>query len=105
MFLKHIAQLLSPWAGSTEAFVRNSRQFVESIAKERLSSDELLVSFDVSSLFTNVPIQEAVDVICRQLQDNEHLCERTALQPNSIPVLMSLCLRSTYVLLFWQSDR
>ena len=41
-------------------------------------------------------IQEAVDVICRRLQDIERLCERTAMQPNSIAGLLELCLRSTY---------
>ena len=55
------------------------------------------MSFDVSSLFTNVPIQEAVKVICRRLQDDERLCEGTAMQPSSIAGLLELCLRSTYI--------
>ena len=93
---KHIAQLISPLTGSTDSFVRNSRHFVEVMAGVKLSPDELLVSFDVSSLFTNVPIQEAVDVICKRLQDDETLNERTALQPNSIAGLLQLCLQSTY---------
>ena len=69
---------------------------IETMAKERQSPDELILSFDVPSLFTNVPIQAAVDVIRSQLQDGNTLHERTALQPNSTAALLMLCLRSTY---------
>ena len=41
----------------------NSRHFAETVREIRLERNEILVSFDVSSLFTNVPIVEAVDVI------------------------------------------
>ena len=37
------------------------------------AEDELLVSFDVVSLFTNVPIGEAVEVIQEMLRDDEDL--------------------------------
>ncbi len=40
---------------------------------ECLRSDEMMVSLDVSSLFTNVPIDEAVSVIRDKLQNDESL--------------------------------
>ena len=43
-----------------------------------------------------MPLDEAVDVICRQLLGDATLDERTALQPNSIAGLLDLCLWSTY---------
>ena len=60
---KHIASLISPLAGKTDSHVRNSKHFVEVMTGLRVEEDEMLVSFDVSSLFTNVPIGEAVQVI------------------------------------------
>ena len=62
----------------------------------KLNPDELLVSTDVSSLFTNVSIQEAVNVIHKRLQQDETLSERTVSQPSSIAGLLKLCLHSTY---------
>ncbi len=42
----------------------------------------MMVSFDVSSPFTNVPIDEAVSVIRDKLQNDESLDERTCLYPS-----------------------
>ncbi len=55
-----------------------------------------MMSFDVSSLFTNVPIEEAVSVIRDKLQNDESLDERTCLSPACIKELLEVCLRSTY---------
>ena len=59
-----------------------------------VESDEILVSFDVSSPFTNVPVGEAVSVICEWLRENGTLGDRTSLSPERIADL--LCLKSTY---------
>ena len=61
-----------------------------------IDSDESLVSFDVTSLFTNVPIGEAIDVIRDRLREDEDLTERTPLSPDRIAELLGLCLKSTY---------
>ncbi len=52
--------------------------------------------FDVSSLFTNVPIDEAVSVIRDKLQNDESLDERTCLSRECITELLEISLRSTY---------
>lgn len=61
-----------------------------------LDKDEILVSYDVSSLFTNVPIGEAVTVIREMLRKDEDLISRTKLSPDEVADLLELCLRSTY---------
>ena len=61
-----------------------------------MEADEALVSFDVTSLFTNVPTEETVDVIHRKLAELEDLVERTPLSPGRIAELLQLCLKSTY---------
>ena len=53
---KHIASLISPLAGEMDSLVRNSKHFVEVMAGLKVEEDEMLVSFDVSSLITNLPI-------------------------------------------------
>ena len=40
--------------------MRNSKHFVAMMWKIRIKEDEMLVSFDVSTLFTNAPVDKAV---------------------------------------------
>ena len=61
-----------------------------------VESDEILVSFDVSSLFTNVPVREAVSIICKKLREHETLGNRTVLSPKWIAELLEMWLKSTY---------
>ena len=42
-----------------------------------IGDEEVMVSFDVSSLFTNIPIHESVEVICRMLDEDTTLENRT----------------------------
>ena len=76
--------------------MRNSKHFVEVMTGLRVEEDETLVSFDVFSLFTNVPIDEAVQVICDRLRGDETLVNRTTLSPDRVAELLEACLRSTY---------
>ena len=93
---KYVTQVIGPLAGQTTSFVKNSRHFVEKIKDEIIREDEVMVSFDVKSLFTNVPLDEALQVIQDRLNQYTSLAERTRLSPDSITRLLELCLRSTY---------
>ena len=61
-----------------------------------MDKGETMVSFDVSSLFTNVPIGEAIDIIRDRLEEDDNLEDRTPLSPHRVAELLQLCLRSTY---------
>ena len=60
---KYLAKVLSPPVGKTEHHVQNSKDFVRDVREIRIEPDEELWSYDVSSLFTSVPVNKVLEVI------------------------------------------
>ena len=87
-------RLLCPLTGNTEHHVQNSRDYAEKMERIKLENDEVLASSNVSSLFTNVPVNEAVEVIQEQLIADKTVPERSNLSPVEIANLLYTCLRS-----------
>ncbi|XP_072181211.1 uncharacterized protein [Diadema setosum] len=58
-----------------------------------VSNSDLLVSFDVESLFTSVPIKDAC--VLKRLDSDRTLPDRTKLSPTEIHGLLGMCLNST----------
>ena len=52
--------------------------------------------YNVSSLFTKVPIDKAIKIVAKKLEDDETLEDRTTLSASSVCQLTELCLRSTF---------
>ncbi|MGR8252493.1 reverse transcriptase domain-containing protein, partial [Escherichia coli] len=84
---KHLSSLLQPLVGKTTSFVKDSRHFVEILKDLQLQPDELLVSFDVVSLFTNVPLDDCLEVINSNLNVSDHIID-----------LLKHCLEGTFFL-------
>ena len=92
----YLAYILSPLTGNSEFTVTNSAHFVSTINSETILGNEIMVSFDVESLFTNVPIDAAVQATLQKLENDPTLADRTTLTPAQIADLLSFVLRSTY---------
>jgi hypothetical protein len=60
-----------------------------------LQSPDILASFDAVSLFTNVPVDEALLVIRNKLYIDYILVERSSLKPEAIMANLEVCRRST----------
>ncbi|CAH3133456.1 unnamed protein product [Pocillopora meandrina] len=55
-----------------------------------------MVSFDVESLFTNVPIDAAIEAALQKLENDPGLADRITLTPAQIADLLTFVLRSKY---------
>ena len=94
---KFLASLLSPIVGLSDSHVRNSQQFAQFITTQNVSDSEVLVSFDVVSLFTRVPTYRAIQVTRDRLMNDPSLPDRTSLTVDDICSLLQLCLEATYL--------
>ena len=77
--------------------MKNSKSFAEYITTQALTTEEILVSFDVVSLFTCIPTGLAVQVARRKLEDDPSLPGRTDLSVDDIVGLLNLCLDATFL--------
>jgi hypothetical protein len=60
---KFLAKKLLPFAGNTSSFVKNSVSFVKWIKNQEVQDDDILVNFDIISLYTKIPVDDAIDII------------------------------------------
>ena len=93
---KHIAEILKPYGKQKEQHTNNSKSFSTFIRQQTIEPDKIMVSFDVTSLCTTIPIDQALLIIEDLLQHEDKLADRTPLTPNQILDLLSILLRTTY---------
>ena len=74
----------------------NSAHFVSTVSNETILDNKIIVSFDVESLFTNVPIDAAVQATLLKFENDPSLADCTTLTPPQIADLLNFVLRSTY---------
>ena len=93
--LQELTKILSPLTGHTELFVINSTKFVQCINQLTLEDSDRM-SFGIVSLFTQVPLDGALQVISTLLNADESLEERTSIPPDIICKHVEFCLHSTH---------
>ena len=76
--------------------VHNTKDFVEQLKDVRLKQEECIISYDVTALFTSVPIQPVLNIIEQKLSNDKDLQQRTTMSIKHIIRLLEFCLRSTY---------
>jgi len=91
-----LANILSPLTGNSDFTVTNSAHLASVISSEKIEDNEIMVSFDVESLFTSVPIEGAVQAARRKLESHPGLADRTTLTPAEIVNHLDFVLRSAY---------
>ena len=82
--------------GRSPHHVMNNQDFLESIRGIQLLPEECMVSYDVEALFTPVPVESAISIIKKHLEEDKELHQRTAMSVYQISCLLTFCLNTTY---------
>ena len=80
----------------SESAVQNSLEFMDFLKQHSIQDDHVMVSFDVKSLFMNIPTDLAVEVARRRLEEDTDLEKRTKMTVEEIVKLMSFWLNGTF---------
>ncbi|XP_070547586.1 uncharacterized protein [Ptychodera flava] len=81
---KYLATVIGPLAGKTEHHIINSTDFVQKIKGLEVPPGQKLISYDVSALFTSIPVDQALHVIKDRLERDNTLSDRCDLSVEQI---------------------
>ena len=93
---RYVADIIQPLVGKSPYHLNNSQHLLEKLKDVKVKDDEILISFDVSALFTSVPVDETIEIIRKRLQEDPTLATRTTLQVEDIVQMLTCCLKTTY---------
>ncbi|XP_072025293.1 uncharacterized protein [Amphiura filiformis] len=94
--VRFLADLLSPLVGNSPHHIQNSQDFVSKLQTLKLDEAEVLTSYDVTALFTSVPVDGALDIVKELLDKDKSWTKRTYLNEKEIIKLLEFCLTTTY---------
>ncbi|XP_068697117.1 uncharacterized protein [Montipora foliosa] len=92
---KHLVSILSPFQRNRFS-VKNSSEFAQKIQQHTVASDEVMVSFDIKSLFTSIPVDLALTIVNERLQKDQDLAERTNMAISNIMRLLDFVLNHNF---------
>ena len=94
---KKLAKILKPLVGKSSHHINSTQDFVEQTKHITLAPGECLSSYDVSALFTSVPVYPALKIIKDLLEKDHTLKERTVMEVSDIILLVEFGLKDTYL--------
>ena len=92
---RYLSDILSPVLGQTEFTVRNSMEFVDCIRTVKWRPGDVMISFDVVSLFTNIPVPKALRIVKAKITNDPTFIHRTKLSISNFMILLEHCLESS----------
>jgi hypothetical protein len=95
---KFLVEILSPLLEKDEHTIKDTFDFVNKISSLDLDPEDQMVSFDVVSLFTNVPTDETIEDILDLAYNSEHVKDGAfhGLQRQSLKYLLTVCTKESH---------
>ena len=76
---KEMSRILKPLVGKSPYQVQNNQEFIQHLEGIQLGPDEIIMSYDVKALFPSVPIQPALNIIEKLLEEYPYLQQRISM--------------------------
>ena len=69
---KYLAKLLSPLSRSQYP-INSTKHFIKSIKHEKIPTGYQMISFDVQSLFTSIPLDKKIEIILQRIYNRNEI--------------------------------
>ena len=74
--------------------MKNTKEFIEELKQQKLLQEHKMVSFDVKSLFMNVPLDRTTDIILKRIYQNNEIV--TSITKKEIKEMLILCMKKVH---------
>lgn len=92
---KYVSDLLTPYVRQAPSYIANTTEFLKEVNDISIADDEIMVSFDVKSLFTNVPRKDAMQAIREVITKDSDFSSRNHIDTGAFLELLNVCLKTT----------
>ena len=93
---KYLAEILHPLIKTSHHTINNANAFLTEIKDLKLEPEEIMISFDVFSPFTSIPLDTAKHITNELLINDNSWQTGTGLNKNGIFELLDLCLDTEF---------
>ena len=93
---KYIANISKTYVKDEKNNAKNSGTFSNYIRNAPIEDDEIMVSFDVTSLYTNIPITDTPNIINDYVNNNDQFTRKTTVPQGKFLDLVNLVLTTTW---------
>ena len=89
---KTSARCLALYSKDVLSYINNTKELIGKLKEVEIGEDEVLVSFDVKSLFKSVPVNDDLAAASKRLRNDDSVRQRTGIADETIMTLLKLCL-------------
>ena len=83
-----------PPLANSEYTITSTKDFIEKIKNVKIPDGHQLISFNVKSLFTDVPLQKTIDIILKRIYKNKEI--NTFISKKDMKDIIILCTKSVH---------
>ena len=92
---KYVSDILGHYVKQSRSFLLDTKDFVAKLSKLSINEDQVLISFDVKSLFTSVPVPDAIRAITDLIEADDDFENRNNISTKTLIEMINICLAST----------
>lgn len=93
---KYLDEILKPLIKDNNMMLIDTYDFINKVSKMKLDRDKFLLSFDVESLFTNIPTDETIKIILDLAYKNGEATHFHGLKMKDLKHLLEICTKNSH---------
>ena len=75
IYMREIAKIIKSLVGTSGHHVNKTKEFADEVRNTKLEEGECITSYDVTALFTAVPVPSAIEIIKNRLEQDTELSD------------------------------